>query len=162
MINAWQNGRKIESDYKPFLDEYYNNQFIKWKNVDNILLQRRLGIDRIVVDVQGIRTTEDKYIKETCTYDSIFIETCQNTNIGSPGWIYKSRADELIYCLCNDVSIRIFHIHMNDLRIWFLQHQQKFLYHKSRQFNTKPEGYLVKIESIPSWILFKKNEIRTT
>ena len=53
-------------------------------------------------------------------YNDILIETVSNTTTGSPGWIYVSKADCLIYVfLIDDKVQKGFIIKMPDLREWW-------------------------------------------
>lgn len=158
-MNAWEYGRAVEAKYKPYLDKYYDTIYPNWRDVENVDLQKKLDIDRLVIHQGKKFKVEDKYIEEYCNYDSIFIETVQNTIIGSKGWIYTSEADELVYCFCNSTRIRVFHFDFKRLREYLEKHPHRGLYHKAVQFNTKPEGYLYKLRDFPEDVLIRKGEV---
>lgn len=156
-MNAWNYGRKVEAKWKPFLDNYYSENYSAWKDVENVDLQRNLDIDRIVKDKFGkIYTTEDKYIPEYCTYDQLFLEWIQNTNINSPGWMQVSRAKEILYCLCSKSRLRVFHLDLAELREWFWENKKHCAPYQDESLNTKPFGYFAKIKDLP---IIKKGEI---
>jgi len=53
-------------------------------------------------------------------YDDILIETVSNTTKGSPGWVYVSKADVLVYVFLIDYEIvKGFIIDMKSLKAWW-------------------------------------------
>lgn len=60
-------------------------------------------------------------------YSDIAVETVSNDSTGTPGWIYTSKADWLIYVFTKGGKItRFYAINLPAFRSWFLENEHKY------------------------------------
>lgn len=131
--------------------DFYNRHLLdgqpgKVRQVTNETIQRQFDIDFYVLPDDprlGTGTAEQKSVRGV--YPKIFIETesCPRTN--SPGWIYKSKADTLIYHMAEGSKQRAFFIDMNWLQSFWARTKTREWDRYQMDNNNRSVGYLVPV-----------------
>ena len=153
---SFERGKETELRYQPYLDQYYKSLGWDYEHITDER-QKELDVDRIVHWAEDREFyTEDKYVNDE-NYNRVFLETIQNSIVGSIGWIYVCRAKYIFYTFCNDTYLRVLKFDRKELKQWFNEHHWYYPEITAHREVTKPKGLLVPISAFPSSVLLDKD-----
>ena len=160
---SFQEDLKFEEDFyynifRPWLDSQGTGSIFIHFNSGHIVyeaLQKKDDIDVILDNRKENISLSLKTVRKK--YDRIFFETISNTNTGSQGWGYYSKADFIVYSMKADNSFTAYCFKLLDIHILSLdQYQIAYgkTYDKSGNMLYKTEGRLIPLSDFKHTTLF--------
>ena len=95
----YERNRKYAEAQHKRIAWWYQEHFKMYEFVTSGVIQKEMDIDLLVVDKDGGWFVEEKFIRKP-PYKNLAVETIQNTNSNSPGWIHVSKANILAWHYC--------------------------------------------------------------
>jgi len=129
-----------------FTPLYYSN------SRGSAYMQKELGIDTtLVIAPKTSIAIEEKNV--TKRWGSIVIETYSKLEERIPGWIYKSKADILLWTFPIIRGREIFWIDMKQLQNWW----DEINIEQFKIIDSQNDGYITRCRKVPIKVLIKNN-----
>lgn len=106
-----------EDRFKEFVKR---NPWIDLEDVSELSFYQNKDIDFIITNNLNGRKATIEIKTDTFTTGNFFIEETTHEQYNTPGWLYKSEADILIYYFINGTTEEqnVYFLNLNNLRMW--------------------------------------------
>ena len=142
VIHTFKNSQKLEIKYSPILNKFYKQCWsIEGKDIVNVTEDRKVDKEITIPNRPNNPLTVEEKIR-SCDYwnyreKDILLETISIDYNNTPGWLYTSKADCLIYAFVNkfDNKLWIYKFPLQQLRKWFIIEKDKYKNFKTAKNN---------------------------